>query len=400
MPLSIESSDRRLLIVGGAFLVLLCLAAAAVVPPEATGEISFPSTYSTASGGARAAFALLQKLGYQVRRWEDSPDQLPGTGAGYLLILAEPFHAASTEEQHAIQRFVHSGGAVLAVGEEAARWMPETDAVHEETDDVEWKSYAAQSPGPLTRDAPRITMAPPSVRWKTSKPSHEALYADGQNVVAVRYAAGKGSVIWWADATPLTNAGLPVEGNLSFFLDCVGSPSQRTILWDEYFHGQRRSLFAYIARTPVPWAGLQAAFVALLILVTFMRRSGPVQAPPTPSRLSPLEFVETLGDLYHRAHAGSAAASVSYAHFRMLLARRLGLAANTRLADLHRAARERLGWTEPGFYETLQAAERASRNPHLGDEDALRIVEALEHYTGLLHLKRQAVKENPQWRNT
>jgi len=64
MPLSIESSDRRLLIVGGAFLVLLCLAAAAVVPPEATGEISFFSTYSTASGGARAAFALLQKLGY------------------------------------------------------------------------------------------------------------------------------------------------------------------------------------------------------------------------------------------------------------------------------------------------------------------------------------------------
>jgi hypothetical protein len=138
--------------------------------------------------------------------------------------------------------------------------------------------------------------------------------------------------------------------------------------------------------------------VALLILITFARRSGPLQIREAESRLSPLEFVETLGDLYHRAHAGSAAASVSYAHFRMLLTRRLGLPVNASVEQLHQAARERLGWTKPGFYEALRAADRGVRNPHIGDEEALRIVQALEHYTELLQLTK-VNKENLPWRN-
>jgi len=399
VPLSIEPSDRRLLIVGAGLLVLLSLLAAALAPPEAGTEIGFPSTYSTSSGGARAAFTLLQKLGYRVQRWEDSPVELPAAAAGYILILAEPVYDASREEQFAIQRFVRSGGAVLAIGRSAGRLVPEGRAVSYATEDVEWKTFSAQFPGTLTRGAARITLAPSGVRWLRGRSSQQEVYADGSEVVVVHYPAGNGSVVWWASATPLTNAGLPAEGNLSFFLNCLGRPADRTVLWDEYFHGQRRSLLAYVAKTPLPWAGLQATLVVLLVLVTFSRRSGPVQPWRTESRLSPLEFVETLGDLYHRAHAGSAAAAVSYAHFRMLLSRRLGLAPNTPLAQLHRAARERLGWTQPGFHETLQTAERAGRDPQLGDAEALRVVEALEHYTDLLQLRRPVRKEKSPWRS-
>lgn len=400
MPVSIEPSDRRLLIFGAGFLLLLSLLAGAIAPPETAGEIGFPSTYSTTSGGARAAFTLLQQLGYRVERWEDSPDRLPAASSGYLLVLAEPTFGASADERQAIQGFVRSGGAVLALGESAARLVPDGDTASDVPEEFDWKSYPALFPGALARSAPRITMGPLRAHWLMSQPSHQAVYGEGQNVVVAHYDAGKGSVVWWAAATPLTNAGLPIEGNLNLLLNSLGPPGRHTILWDEYFHGQRRSVLSYIAKTPLPWAGLQLVLVVVLVLLTFARRSGPVRLQETTSRLSPLEFVETLGDLYHRAHAGSAAATVSYAHFRMLLCRRLGLAANARLAELHRAARERLGWTEPGFYETLQAAERAARDPHLGDEGALRIVEALEHYIELLQLKRPARKEKPQWQNT
>jgi len=399
VPLSIEPSDRRLLIVGAGLLVLLSLLAAGLAPPETGPEIGFPSTYSASSGGARAAFTLLQKLGYRVQRWEDSPVELPAAAARYILILAEPVYGASREEQSAIQRFARSGGLVLAIGRAAARLIPEGRAVSYATEDVEWKTFSAQFPGILTRGAPRITLAPSGVRWLRGRPSQQEVYADGPEVVVVRYPAGNGSVIWWASPTPLTNAGVSAEGNLDFFLNCLGRPADRTVLWDEYFHGQRRSLLAYVAKTPLPWAGLQAALVFLLVLLTFARRSGPVREWQAESRLSPLEFVETMGELYHRAHAGSAAAAVSYAHFRMLLSRRLGLAPNTPIAQLHRAARERLGWTQPGFYETLQAAEKAGRDPGLGDAEALRIVEALEHYADLLRLRRPARKEKPSWRS-
>ena len=121
--------------------------------------------------------------------------------------------------------------------------------------------------------------------------------------------------------------------------------------------------------------------------------------PQVAARLSPLEFVETLGDLYHRGHAGAAAASISVQHFRALLTRRLGLPAGAPIAQLHQAARDRLGWTEPGFYEALQAAERATRQSDIGDEDALRVVQSLEHYAELLQIKRRTNKETQEWPN-
>ena len=397
MPLSLDSSDRRLLIFGAAFLVVISLLAAAVAPPDATEDVGFPSSYSTASGGARAAYTLLEKLGYEVERWEGPPTELPSEPEGYLLILAQPMAAASAEERQAIHRFVHAGGNVLAIGSRAAALVPEGSTLAYETEDLAWKSFRALHPAPLTRGAERIKMAP-HARWDAKLASHQAIYADGQNVVVARYSSGKGSVIWWAAATPLSNAGLPLDGDLNLFLNSVGSPEDYTILWDEYFHGQRRSVVSFLARTPVPWAFAQLCLVAVLILVTFARRSGPLQIREAESRLSPLEFVETLGDLYHRAHAGSAAASVSYAHFRMLLTRRLGLPVNASVEQLHQAARERLGWTQPGFYEALRTADRGVRNPHVGDEEALRIVQALEHYTELLQLAK-VNKENLPWRN-
>lgn len=397
MPLPLDTSDRRLLIFGAVFVVAISLLAAAITPPEAPEDVGFPSSYSATSGGARAAYTLLEKLGYDVERWDESPTELPSEPGGTLLILAQPVVPASAEEKQAIHRFVHAGGSVLAIGPRAAALVPEGSTLDYETEDFAWKSFPALHPAALTRGAERIKMAP-HTRWNMKLASHQAVHADGENVVVVRYSVGKGSVIWWAAGTPLSNAGLPLEGDLNLFLNSVGSPEDYTILWDEYFHGQRHSLLSFLARTPVPWAFAQLCLVAFLILLTFARRSGPLQIREAESRLSPLEFVETLGDLYHRAHAGSAAASVSYAHFRMLLTRRLGLPVNTPVEQLHQAARERLGWTKPGFYEALRAADRGARNPHVNDEEALRIVQALEHYTELLQLAR-VNKENLPWRN-
>ena len=63
-------------------------------------------------------------------------------------------------------------------------------------------------------------------------------------------------------------------------------------------------------------------------VATFSRRHGPISTPIQPSRLSPLEFVETLGDLYLSAHAGSAAVRIADQRLRFQLSRQLGLPPN------------------------------------------------------------------------
>ncbi len=58
------------------------------------------------------------------------------------------------------------------------------------------------------------------------------------------------------------------------------------------------------------------------------------------------------------------------------------------MRQIYDAARERLGWREPGLYDALQRAERAAADLSLRDDDALQVVDSLEHYTGLLQLAR------------
>jgi len=128
-------------------------------------------------------------------------------------------------------------------------------------------------------------------------------------------------------------------------------------------------------------------------LLAFSRRSGPLVTPATESRLSPLEFVDTLGDLYRRARAGSAAVRVAYQRFRTLLVRRLGLSSSISNVQLDAAVRERLGWKQPGFINTLQLAETAVRQTDIPGSEALKIVQALEHYEVLFGLKTRPVEE-------
>jgi hypothetical protein len=127
--------------------------------------------------------------------------------------------------------------------------------------------------------------------------------------------------------------------------------------------------------------------------MAFGRRSGPLYATATVSRLSPLEFVDTLGDLYRRASAGSAAVRVAYQRFRSQLVRRLALAPSISNVQLEAAVRERLGWKQPGLMDTLQRAEKAGRERDVASSDALKIVQALEHYEVLFGLKTRPNQE-------
>jgi hypothetical protein len=106
-----------------------------------------------------------------------------------------------------------------------------------------------------------------------------------------------------------------------------------------------------------------------------------------------LEFVDTLGDLYRRASAGSAAVRVAYQRFRTQLVRRLALAPSISNMQMDAAVRERLGWKQPGFMDTLQRAEKASREENVPGSDALKIVQALEHYEVLFGLKTRPNEE-------
>jgi hypothetical protein len=382
-------------------LLIIATLVLAPAPDEAEGQ-GIPTTYSAGTNGARAAYELLGELGYRSERWERPPSDLPSDAAGKILILAGPTGFPDGKERGALLAFARSGGWIIYAGNfpflflESGNVQP---ASISKIAQVPSETFHAIAPSPFTQSAETITLNA-SNRWVTTDGAQVPLYGAAQQPVVVTWKLDKGRVIWWAAPTPVTNSGITSEGNLPFFLSCIravrpgASSGDITVLWDEYFHGYRGSLWDYFRQTPVPWAILQLAVVAFFVLLAFSRRSGPIFAPEVVSRLSPLEFVDTLGDLYRRGSAGPAAVRVAYKRFRTQLLRRLALAPSISNADLDSAVRERLGWKQPGLMDILQRAEKASRETAVSSAEALTLVQALEHYEVLFGLKTRPNEEN------
>jgi hypothetical protein len=402
MPSSVDPGDRKLLLIAGTILLLLIVATVVFAPPpdEEEGQ-GISTTYSTTRGGAQAAYLLLGELGYRSERWERSPTDLPSDAEGTILILAGPVNFPDKKERDALLDFVRSGGWIVYTGNFPFLFL-QSGAVappsFTRTSSRTTETFAAIAPSPFTLGASKITMSA-SNRWVASDGAQVPLYGEPEEPVVVTWRLEKGRILWWASPTPITNSGISRDGNLPFFLGCIqavrpgANPRETTVLWDEYFHGYRGSLWDYFEKTPVPWAIFQLSLVAVFVLLAFGRRSGPLYAPAAASRLSPLEFVDTLGDLYRRASAGSAAVRVAYQRFRTQLVRRLALAPSISNMQMDAAVRERLGWKQPGFMDTLQRAEKASREENVPGSDALKIVQALEHYEVLFGLKTRPNEE-------
>lgn len=402
MPVALDRADRRLVIGAFALLVVLVVASALLEPKAIGGPDA--SSYSYATNGAQAAYQLLGAMGYQVERWESPLSDLPADAKGVLLVLAEPnLGSAGAQDREQLQNFIERGGRLLATGESGADALPTLGVTRVRPTYAVTKAYPSAAPSPLNRGAAQIT-TDADVSWNSPQQAVVPLYAKDGTIIAVEYAVGRGQVIWLASATPFTNNTLALTNDLDFLLNICGAPQSTRILWDEYYHGVRRSLGSYIAGTPIIWALFQSGLIYLFVLVGFGRRTGPLRKHVVDSRLSPLEFVETLGALYHRAHAAPSAVEAEWQRFRFLITRRLGMPAGAPVRQIYETVRERLHWSEPGLFEVMQEADRAASDRTASDAaisetQALRIVSSLEHYIGLLQLNPRAAGEKSSWQN-
>lgn len=382
MPLKLARSDRRLLI--WAAIIFLPIIVALALLSSTQSDSGIPSTYSTGSSGAKAAFLLLEKLGYQAERWEQPPSELPA-GAGHtVLVLAEPLIPPEPQEKAALRLYLARGGKILATGFSAEFFLPNSQTVRELVPQPVPKTYRPQLISALTR-AGVISMSPEAY-WKNCSTSCLVHYSDDGRPIVISYRVDRGEVIWWGASMPLSNGGVLNAGNLTLLLNSLGSPSDTRVLWDEYFHGSRHTLGSYIAERPVAFALAQLGLLALAMLLTYSRRNAPIYPAGEASRLSPLEFVETLGALYRRAHAVRAALEVPYMRFRAQAIRQLGLKPEIATPELARALGNRLGYKDAALEDLLARVETALYDPGLSEAQALDLVQELNGHVQRLQL--------------
>jgi hypothetical protein len=380
----LNGNDRRLLIVVVATAAILVLVAVLLDDSQANAS-GAPTTYSASSSGAKAAYLTLARLGYRVSRWEKPLDQL-APELPTTIVIADPQVGFTEQERAALDRFLLQGGRLLTTGQMGS-WLFDLHAVDFEYAAVEPTRARALTPSRVTHVAPEITIVP-LASWRRGDPSAIPLYGDERGVRVVRMPHGPGEVMWWASASPLSNLGLKDPGSLELLLESIGS-NDRDVLWDEYVHGHRETALTLASRVGLVLVA-QAVFAGLVIVATFSRRSGPVVEPAPDHRLSPLEFVRTLGAVYQRAGAASVAVDVAARRARYTLAQRFGLPAHATIEQVADAAAARY---RVDRQELLSVFERAAagRQMDVKTADALRLVRELNGWTQRIGAARPSV---------
>jgi hypothetical protein len=339
-----------------------------------------PSSYSTLRNGGKAAYLLLQQSGYPVERWNRSPQDLPVEAEGVILILAGPESFASGPEHVAIQRFLQRGGSVLVVGTLPDTYVPEAAAAVGDPR-IGMSECISVAPTRLTRGGPISQDG--NLYWNSSDESHVVHYQDEtEQAVVVSYTVGRGQVVWWASALPLTNAGIRDRKNLDLLLNSVGD--SRRILWDEYYHSEHAWRGMRDRIGAVPWALGQLAFLAVMIVWTYSRRSGPTVPLSQESRLSPLEFVEMLDNVFHRAGKSPVAVEIAFHRFRQIATRRLGIKGTATAPEIVDAMSQRGLKLPEATAALVRDSESAISDPDLPGRLALEHVRALNEAARLL----------------
>lgn len=371
-------SDRKVVLWLAAAMLVLIVGVSVLAPASDNDER--PTTYNSGPGGARAAYLMLQRIGRKSSRWERPLSDLDlSTAAGTTLVLAEPTYAAMQKDEIAadVRRFLERGGRVLTTGPKGALLLPGGSA----TPPPIFRMAACKTTpadGPLAA-AGSVSMFE-SARWagkETRGVKTEVAQRCGNDAVVVRMLVGRGEAIWWSSAGALTNSQLKNDADLRLLLLSIGQ--QRAVVWDESLHEKVPGLWNAAQGLPLKWLVAQVILLAVLLVLSFSRRNGPLRAPVMVPRSSPVEFAESMGELYEKARATGAATEAARRRLLRTMMLDAGVPNSTIDEGPHamaRALQERLGgdWSAAGTH--LEQAQRAS-SEDLPAGDALRLARAL-----------------------
>jgi hypothetical protein len=374
MSASWRTSDLAILVIAALGTVLLTVASFFAAPPD-TLPRNDGSSYGVHPEGAGAAYLLLQELGYDVERSFEPLVSFKHPPESTTLVLANPQQKASELDVRALRAFVDRGGHVLLTGAGASTFftgIPDRGASRV----ARGRRQAPVLPSPLSSGVKEIEMPVAGAPLPAGSP-FIPIYGTAENGGVALARFEKGRAIWWAGSNALTNRGIGTLDHVELFVNSVGLAKDRTIVWDEFYHGHARSFWSYLADTPLPAAIVQIAGLAGLALFTFTRRRRPIRSIVVEPRTSPLEFIDTMGGLYERARSAGAAVATVRARVRRRLLELAGLPPSTTDDRLVSAAADRLA-LDGDLAAVLSRSKQASTDPDLTSAQALALVGELQ----------------------
>lgn len=386
---ALDPSDRKLLLwcVGIALAVAL---AAGLLSPSSEDNNPMPSSYLSGRHGALAAYETLLRSGYRIERWERPLSELAANaGPQTVVILAQPM-TREISDMRAIRQILERGGRVLATGFMGAFLLPR--GAPEPPREFTFAACQLEANGldPLASSG-EVWMVP-QAGWQVGRPNDRIQYTCSGQPAVVEFRWGKGHAVWWASATPLENGSLARAHNLDLLLNSLGPREGHHFYWDESLHGDIRSPWSFADSPALRILCWSLPALALLVLFSLSRRSGPVRTLPLPGRATPVEFIDALGSLYRGTGAASTAVTIAWERFcRRALALCGMRPRKIDAAELAIILRRRFPASDKALETDLAACEEGASDEMIRPRKALRLVQLLH-----LHLGKLKTAAKPQ----
>lgn len=299
-----------------AVFAVIAIIVALLTPEAQTSSSGDRSTFSTAPGGARMAFELARKLGWQTERRMAPLDSL--TTPAVNVVIA-PSQALGAHQVHRLLDDVRRGGGLVFTldgGDEIADSIGVGQGPR-----GQFLTGFSDSACPPPSFQERASLAvPPEVRkivWFHRAPGPTVTLArvtgpkNEEFPVVVGFPMGRGRVavvtssgIFANEAVRVCNWGADIGVVRAFEYVRPRDVTRPRLVFDEYSHGYGahagsiHAISAYLAGTPSGHFLTQALLAGLLLVFARAPRALPPRDPARVARRSPLEHVDALGHAY------------------------------------------------------------------------------------------------------
>lgn len=348
-----------------AALVLMLLGMVLGEPPQA----KHGSSFDAGSGGFRAAYLLLEELGYPVYRARHS-------GGDAVRWMLYPNVAAGRDAAR-LGDWLRQGGVALFAddGYSFAKDMG-----------IELKiDNQAREPDDKVDgfDVQRLAAGHTWVDWPGQH--GEVLAKVGGEPLVTVYRLGRGELWLLHRPEVVTNGRLRQQDAAGVLLCRLATLMLQRhpgkLAFDEYCHGMRErpGVIALLTQPPTLWATLHGLALLGLVLWRFVPRFGAIQPAPPPSRRSKEEFLDAVAALLERkGDYASAYATVRQAVAREMAAE-LGLPADAPEAQLVQEAARRRTLDRERLLRLLGGAALPPRGGAAAFVTTLRELEEARH---------------------
>jgi Domain of unknown function (DUF4350) len=270
-----------------AFLLLMVLASLFGGENEPIGR---GTSYDASNSGFRAAYLLLEELGYPVER-----SKRPTGGAARLVLAPEE----SAKEAQELLGWVADGG-VIVLGDDSKTFAGDMSVV---LDVKKLEPDPGEQPATGVAGVAHLAGGNVRVSWPGGEGRVWARIGDEPAITVYSHGLGE---IWLLNAPGLfTNKHLREADNailLCRLVDALLTNRTGVIAFDEVVHGMRErpGVVELLLRPPATWMTLQCLLLMAVLLWHYMPRFGALRQVNQASRRSKAEFLDAMASLLDR----------------------------------------------------------------------------------------------------